>query len=123
MADGRAHPIALLFAGLLVGGWVLLRLITPEAVSFEAIEAGQCLYVRTGSAASLDASQRPIGTPELVRGGAPRRRTSRHRSQPRVAGRRVGVIEADILYCWRSGRARLAHEARVRARVLRAGPR
>lgn len=67
MADGRAHPIALLFAGLLVGGWVLLRLITPEAVSFEAIEAGQCLYVRTGSAASLDASQRPIGTPELVR--------------------------------------------------------
>jgi len=67
ITEGRAHPVALLFAALLLGGWVLLRLITPEPLSFEAIEAGQCLYVRTGSAASLDASQRPIGTPELVR--------------------------------------------------------
>jgi len=67
IAEGRAHPMALLFAALLVGGWVLLRLITPESLSFESIEAGQCLYVRTGSAASLDASRRPIGTPDLVR--------------------------------------------------------
>ena len=67
IAEGRAHPIALLIAGLLLGGWLVLRLITPGSVRFEAIEVGQCLYVRTGSATSLEGPARPIGSPELVR--------------------------------------------------------
>lgn len=67
IAEGRAHPIAMLGVALFLGGWIVLRALTPTAVAFEDIEAGQCLYVRTGGSSSIEGGDRPIGTPALVR--------------------------------------------------------
>lgn len=58
---------------LLVGGWLLLRFLTPSVVGLAELRAGDCLYIR----AADPEGNPPIGTPSavrdaLVRGGAER---------------------------------------------------
>ncbi len=62
----RAHPVAVIVAGVIIGLLVLNQAITPSPVSVAQLRVGDCLYVRTDAAQDVGPGSRPIGTPSQV---------------------------------------------------------
>jgi hypothetical protein len=63
IADLRRNRALLAILTVLLGGFVVLQLLTPETVAFADLRAGDCLFVRAGD----PDDGRPIGTASAVR--------------------------------------------------------
>jgi hypothetical protein len=60
LANLRRQPRLLLLLGLIIGGFVVLRILEPAVVQVEDLRTGDCIYIPTPGSGEVD-STRPIG--------------------------------------------------------------
>lgn len=61
-----AHPGASALLAVIVGGAIVIRLVTPDYLGLPNLRVGDCLFVRTSSLGAVGADARPAGEPAEV---------------------------------------------------------
>jgi hypothetical protein len=61
-----AHRGASVLLAVIVGGAIVIRLVTPEYLGLPDLRVGDCLFVRTSSAGAVGPDARPAGDPVEV---------------------------------------------------------
>jgi hypothetical protein len=58
----RRNPAVVVIAGIVLGGWLLLNLMTPAPVRVQQLAAGDCIYIHAVDADTDSPTGRPAGT-------------------------------------------------------------